>query len=107
MVPSIIYNSYIYKIITSYMSFLYFRMDKKVIQKNKTFSTLQNKPRPLIHSKDSTPKPIPSASNSNVTNINITPNNNTPKNVNHRSKSNLIIKDNGAVSRLKSNVQHN
>jgi len=42
-----------------------------------------------------------SASNSNLTNI--TPiNNRTPKNVNHRSKSNLNIKENDAVKRIKS-----
>jgi len=42
------------------------------------------------------------ASNSNLSNINITPNNNTPKNVNHRSKSNLTLKDSDAVRRIKS-----
>lgn len=78
-------------------------MNKKVYQKNKPLSTAQKKHRPLsVFTQGSVPSR--SASNSNLANIISTPNNNTPKtpkNVNHRSKSNLTIKENGAVSRLK------
>jgi len=77
-------------------------MDKKVDQKNK-FSASQKKPIPLSVHKGGRNNNL-SASNSNLTNINSTPINNTPKNVNHRSKSNLTVKDNSAVNRLRSNV---
>jgi len=87
-----------------YISFLYFRMNKKVDQKNKPLSTTQKKHRPLsVLTQGSIPNRY--GSNSNLNNIISTPNNNTPKNVNHRSKSNLTMKDNGTVSRLKSNIQ--
>jgi len=82
-------------------------MNKKVDQKNKPLNTAQKKHRPLsVLTQGSVPSR--SASNSNLANIINTPNNSTPKtpkNVNHRSKSNLTIKENGAVSRLKSNIQ--
>ncbi|XP_025194002.1 uncharacterized protein LOC112593701 [Melanaphis sacchari] len=75
-------------------------MNKKVDQKNKPLSTLQKKHRPLsVFTQDNVP--TRSASNSNFANIMNSPINNTPKNVNHRSKSNLTMKDNSAVSRLK------
>jgi len=68
------------------MSFLYFRLDKTKMYKKKPSNSINSNL---------------SASNSNLTNI--TPiNNRTPKNVNHRSKSNLNIKENDAVKRIKS-----
>jgi len=73
------------------MNFIYFRMDKTKMYRKKPINSINS------HL---------SASNSNLTNI--TPiNNRTPKNVNHRSKSNLNIKENDTVKRIKSKYNIN